>query len=230
MNQETTIYVVDGDQSARESMALVARSKGLQVRECESAEALLSAFQAGNQACLIVEAQLPGISGLELQQRLNGAGKLAPIVMVGANPDVRTAVRAMQQGAVTFLPKPCSTEELSAAIDTALERSSQHQSALQQMQGLRERFGQLSASEREVLSRVIEGQSNKRISTEMDLGLRTVELRRSNIMRKTGASNLSELIRLAIEVGFPGEVPAPAAEDRAGQSSEYPPAGVTRNH
>lgn len=214
MNQETTVYVVDGDDAARQSMAAVARSKGLQVREVESGETLLAQLPADGRFCFIVDVDLPGLSGLELQPQLRQGGESLPLVMVG-QPDVRVAVRAMQQGAVTYLQKPCCQEELTVAIDAALERAGQHQAERRQKEDLRSRFEQLTSSEREVLARVMEGQSNRQMAGEMDLGLRTVELRRSNIMRKTGASNLCELIRLAIEVNFPsGLAPLPSEDPK----------------
>jgi len=220
MSEETTIYVVDSDQAARESIAAIARSKGVRVREFESGEALLTELPAGSPACLIVDADLPGLSGLDLQLQLQEAGQSPPAVMVSNQGDVRAVVKAMQQGAVTFLQKPCAQNELSDAIDAALDRASQQQETKRQKQELRHRFEQLTLSEREVLSRVLEGQPNRRIANEMDIGLRTVELRRSNIMRKTGASNLSELVRLAIEVDFPNGLAAPTSE--AGKSNGEP--------
>jgi two-component system, LuxR family, response regulator FixJ len=221
MREETTVYVVDSDQAARESISAIARSKGVRVREFESGEALLTELPAGNPACLIVDADLPGVSGLDLQRQLQQSGQSPPAVMVSNQGDVRTAVKAMQQGAVTFLQKPCAGEELSAAIDAALDKANQQQETKRHKQELRDRFEQLTLSEREVLSRVLEGQPNRRIANEMDIGLRTVELRRSNIMRKTGASNLTELVRLAIEVDFPNGLTAPTASE-AGKSNGEP--------
>jgi len=210
MSEEATIYVVDADPAAREAMAAMVRSKGLQVHECESAEAFLNEFRPNGKTCLVTEVHLPDMSGLELQQRLKIAGKQAPVVMVSDRGDIRTAVLAMKQGAVSFLEKPCNSDELSAAIDEALEQSAQQHQRTEQNQALRDRFAQLTPSEREVLSRVIEGQPNRRIAKDLDIGLRTVELRRSHIMRKTGANSLSELIRLAIDVNFPEDLPTPA--------------------
>lgn len=220
MGEETTVYVVDSDQAARESMAAVARSKGVRVREFESGEALLTELPADNLACLIVDADLPGVSGLDLHKQLQEAGQSPPAVMVSSHGDVRAAVRAMQQGAVTFLQKPCGQDELSAAIDMALDRVYRQQETKRQAQDLRNRFEQLTPSEREVLSRVIEGQANRKIASELDIGLRTVELRRSNIMRKTGAGNLSELIRLAIEVDFPNGLTTPPTAEPGKSNGE----------
>jgi FixJ family two-component response regulator len=237
MSEETTVYVVDSDQAARESMAAIAGSKGVQVREFGSGEKLLAEWSAGGLACLIVDADLPGLSGLDLQQQLQEAGQLPPAVVVSERGDVRAAVRAMQQGAITFLQKPCDPAELSAAIDAALQRATLQEDARRHQAELRNRFEQLTRSEREVLSRVMEGQANRRMANDLDLGLRTVELRRSNIMRKTGASNLSELIRLAIEAGFPDSLTPlppvveankssgePIAEGEAAENLQHPEA------
>jgi len=210
-------------------VAAVARSKGLQVREYDSAESLLAADRVPSKACVVTEARLPGISGLELQQRLAEAGHFVPAVFFTAHGDVPAAVKAMQQGAVTFLEKPASPEALAEGIEVAIQRSGEHHATARQMQELRDRFAQLTASERQVLDRVIQGQPNKQIATEMDIGLRTVELRRSHIMRKTGASSLTQLIRLTMEVGFPDDLPPnvpPPAESPAedGKGNETAPA------
>lgn len=211
MTAEATVFVVDDNPAERETLAAIARDQGCQVRECESAETFLAEFRDDTATCVVVEAHLPDMSGSELQQRLKVAGKAAPVVMVSGRGDIRTAVQAMQQGAVTFLEKPCSAEELSSAIETALEQATRQQQAGQRQLELRERFARLTPSEREVLERVLEGQPNRQIAAEMDLGLRTVELRRSHIMKKTGTTNLSELIRLATEIHFPHDLPAAAA-------------------
>jgi two-component system response regulator FixJ len=199
MSEETTLYVVDSDPAGRESAAAIARSKGLTVREIESSDAFLSTTDGAERACVILDTGDHETTASDLLIRVQQISPDMAVIMVGP-ADVRTAVRAMHQGAVTYLAKPLDTDELSAAIDLALERTKPINHV---NHDLRSRFEQLTASEREVLSRVIEGQPNRRIASDMDLGLRTVELRRSNIMRKTGATNLSELIRLAIEVKFP---------------------------
>jgi two-component system, LuxR family, response regulator FixJ len=220
--REETVFIVDDDPQARELVAAIARSKGWQVREYESAEALLGADRGTGKSCVVLEVQLPGLSGLELQSRLAANGDFVPAVFVTAHGDVPTAVQAMQQGAVTFLQKPASSDALSQAIELGLRRSEEHYAAAQETQDLRDRFAQLTASERNVLERVIQGQPNKQIATEMDIGLRTVELRRSHIMRKTGAASLTHLIRLAIEVGFPDDLPPETARpaESAGSSAD----------
>jgi two-component system response regulator FixJ len=167
-------------------------------------------FQERGLQVLVLELRLPGISGLELLQQLQAANGAIPIVMMSALGDIPTAVKAMQAGAVTFLPKPLGPDDLWTAVELALQRARVQHSAAQAKQQVKDRFASLSASERQVLIRVMEGQPNKRIATEMDMGLRTVELRRSHITRKTGAASLTELIRLALEIDFPNDLP-PAA-------------------
>lgn len=221
MTAEATVYVVDDNPAERESLAAISRDQGWQVRECDSAETFLAEFRDDTATCVVLEAQLPDMSGLELQQRLRVAGKSSPVVMVSGRGDIRTAVQAMQQGAVTFLEKPCSSDELCSAIEIALEQAERQQQAAQRRLALRDRFARLTASEREVLERVLEGQPNRQIAQEMDLGLRTVELRRSHIMKKTGTTNLSELIRLATEIHFPHDLPsvAPGKNDDVAKSA-----------
>src|SRR5262245_57896237 len=136
MSMDATGYVIDNDRAARESLAAIVRSKGVQVRELESGEALLAELPTDGHLCLIVDVDLPGLSGLELQPRLQPGGKPLPLAMVGG-PDVRVAVQAMQQGAITYLQKPCSREELTAAIDVALERASTLHAERRQKEELR---------------------------------------------------------------------------------------------
>jgi FixJ family two-component response regulator len=210
MNDEVVIFVVDNDSASRDSVAEVLRSKGLEVRAFESAEAFLSAYQEQGLQVLVVELDLPGTSGLELQQQLKAANRAIPIIMTSASAGIPAAVQAVQQGAVTFLQKPTAADELGAAVDLALQKARDQQAAALSKQELRDRFARLTGSERLVLIRVLEGQPNKRIATEMDMGLRTVELRRSHIMRKIGAASLTELIRLAMDADFPSDLPPEA--------------------
>jgi FixJ family two-component response regulator len=210
MTDQATVYIVDDDPDARESVAAVVHTRGLRVREFDSAEQFLEGFRDEGSACLLVDVRMPGMSGLELQKKLSDAGSTIPTIVITGFGDVSTAVKAMQNGAVTFLEKPCQQEALWEAIDLALTRARSEQESVQRKQDLRQRFSKLTANEREVLARVLEGHPNKQIAQELDLGLRTVELRRSQIMRKLDAGSLSELIRLTIEADFPKNLPAAA--------------------
>ncbi len=224
MTENAVVYLVDDDADARESVAAVVRSRGLTVREFDSAENFLASNPEDSQACLLIDVRMPGMSGLELQQHLNTSGQSIPTIVITGFGDIATAVKAMQNGAITFLEKPCEQEELWKSIELALHQATEKHKTVQRKQELQERFAKLTGSEREVLHRVMEGQPNKFIATEMDLGLRTIELRRSNITRKTGANSFTELIRMAVEAEFPLNLPAAGKEEESAESKEMSPA------
>lgn len=209
MSDVATVFIVDDDPAARESVSAVVESKGLRAKQFASAEQFLADFRGERQACLLVDVRMTGMSGIELQEQLVASGKKIPTILVTGYGNIPMAVQAMQNGAVTFLEKPCSQEALWRSIEIALQQAQELQQNLDRKEGLHERFAQLSKNEREVLLRVIDGQPNKRIASELDIGLRTVELRRSHIMKKTEATSLSDLIRMAIDVGFPNDIPPP---------------------
>jgi two-component system, LuxR family, response regulator FixJ len=145
---------------------------------------------------------MPGMSGLELLHTLKARGKVLPAVVITGFADVPTAVRAMQEGAVTFLEKPTQQQELWQAIEQALNlERSQHAKRKYQAQA-DARLASLNEDELEIFRRLLAGHSNKQIALDLDLGLRTIELRRSNIMKKMQATNLPDLVRMAVITGF----------------------------
>lgn len=208
MEPEPIVFVVDDDQATRESVAEVIRSKKIRVECFESAEKFLEGYQGQPLACLLVDIRMEGMTGLELQRKLAAAGSFLPTVIITGYGSVSIAVQAMENGAVTLLEKPVHHDALWQTVERALKVASDHYRNRQDTRELREKFSRLSPDEREVLQGVLEGAPNKRIASDLDMGLRTVELRRSNIMKKTGANSLSELIRMAIEIGFPNEMAA----------------------
>lgn len=199
MEPNAAVYVVDDDPAARASVAALARSKGLNVHEFDSAEQFLAAHTGKEKGCLVIDVRMTGISGIELQQRLADSGRSLPIILITGFANIPMAVRAMRNGAVSFLEKPCSPQELGDNIDLALQIDQEKQRLHERKRDLQAKFASLTPDENEVLGKVIEGLPNKRIASDLDIGLRTVELRRSNIMKKTGAHSLAELVRLAME-------------------------------
>jgi two-component system response regulator FixJ len=142
------------------------------------------------------------MSGLQLLQQLQAKKSTLPAIVITGYADVPMAVKAMQSGAMTFLEKPCQEQELWQAIQQALDRE-QALLALRRQQGeIEGRLATLTEDEVAVLHKLLEGLPNKRIAVDLDIGLRTVELRRSNIMKKMSANSLPELVRMAILVGF----------------------------
>jgi two-component system, LuxR family, response regulator FixJ len=209
MNNDCTVFVVDDDAAARESVVALVGLKGLQARGFSSAEDFLAQYDPTQTGCVVADVRMSGMSGLELLQRLKSHGSALPVVLITGYADVPMAVRAMQEGAVTFLEKPCGEQELWQAITQALEiEHSLHAQRIQRAE-TEARLATLTEDEREVFRRLLAGHANKRIASDLDIGLRTVELRRSNIMRRMQATSLPDLVRMAILIGMlRPEVPA----------------------
>lgn len=208
---EQTVFVVDDDAGVRESVVEMVGVKGLATRSFESAEAFLAAYSPDWSGCLVTDVKMEGMTGLQLQQRLNELGCTLPIIIITGYADVPMAVRAMQAGAVTFLEKPAKDQELWKAIEQALNLGQSQQAARQQKSEIEARLATLTEDETLVLRKLLEGLPNKRIAADLDIGLRTVELRRSNIMRKMNAGSLPELVRLAIAADFLKAVETPSS-------------------
>ena len=203
---EGTVFIVDDDPRARDSLAALVRSKRLRAAQYSSAEEFLGAYD-GSSGCLVTALRLRGMTGLELQKTLKARGIPLPVIVIAYDGDVPTAVRAMKAGAVTFLEKPCSTQELWSSIQTALKLANRRRSEESQREEFRSRLAQLTPAESRVLEKLVAGKPNKAIALELDIGLRTVELRRSNIFKKMQAGSLAELLRMVLaarqDVGSP---------------------------
>ena len=192
-------------------MALVGL-RGLKAVGFSSAEEFLAQYDPQQKGCIVVDVRIPGMSGLELLEELRRRKSTLPVVIITGYGDVPMAVRAMQAGAVTFLEKPCQEQELWQGIKQALEiEQTQHALRTQRVE-IESRLETLTEDEVSVLRRLLAGHPNKRIATDLDIGLRTVELRRANIMRKMQAASLPDLVRMAMLAEFLSpEGPAPAA-------------------
>ncbi len=203
IDPDAVVYVVDDDPAARASVAALVQSRGVRTRDFASAEEFLEAVREDDRGCLVVDVRMTGMSGLELQESLTERKIALPVIVITGFADVPMAVRAMRGGAVNFLTKPCKTDELWQNIKQALERHHADRSSREQRDAIEARMATLTEDETAVLLRVMDGLPNKRIARDLDIGLRTVELRRSNVMRKMNAESLAELIQMAVMVGFP---------------------------
>ncbi|HEY2410867.1 MAG TPA: response regulator [Pirellulaceae bacterium] len=201
MDHSTTVFVLDDDAAARDSALALALSKGLQAKGFDSIEAFLSEYSPTMKGCVIVDVRMAGMAGMDLLERLKAPDGSLPVI-VTTNDGVALAVKAMQAGATTFLEKPCSEEELWVAIQQALDLEQTKHARRRQLLETHERLASLSEDEMEVFRRLLAGHANKRIASDFDIGLRTVELRRANIMKKMQATSLPDLVRLAILGGF----------------------------
>ena len=198
-----TAYVVDDDESIRSLWQWLLGSNGIAVQTFATATAFINAYSRGDAGCLVLDVRLPGMSGPELQDHLRREAIEIPIVFVSAHGDVPTAVNAIKAGAVDFIQKPFDYREALAIVRRALERDAQVRERRARQMALAGRFAALTAREREVLHRIIEGKSNKVIAEELDISVRTVEFHRANVMEKTGAESVGALIQqMALHSGL----------------------------
>ena len=194
-----TIFVVDDDDAVRTSLRLLLKSVGLPVETFGAAQEFLDAFDAERAGCLVLDIRMPGMSGLELQQRLNEMHAITPIVFITGHGDVPMAVEAMQHGAVDFIQKPFRDQDLIDRINQALEKDRDNRAGLKERDAIRHRMQQLTPREREVLELVTQGKANKVIAGDLNVSQRTVEIHRARVMEKMGASSLAHLVRMVIE-------------------------------
>ena len=190
-----TAYVVDDDESIRGLWRWLLGSNGVAVQTFDCAAAFITAYRRGDPGCLVLDVRLPGMSGPELQEHLRREGIEIPIVFVSGHGDVPTAVRAIKGGAVDFIQKPFDYREALATVGRAFEADAHVRERRTGQVRLAERFAALTAREREVLDRIIEGKSNKIIADELDISVRTVEFHRANVMDKMKAESVAALIR-----------------------------------
>jgi FixJ family two-component response regulator len=195
------VFVVDDDHRVREALCRLISSIGLRVAVFGSAVEFLKSEKPDAPACLILDLQLPGASGLELQQEL-AAGDAPPIVFVTGHGDVPSSVRAMKAGAIEFLPKPFDEQELLQAIDAAITLDREARRKRSELAELQEHYNLLTPREREVLSFVVAGFANKQTACDLGIAENTIGVHRGQIMRKMGARSLAELVRMADKLGI----------------------------
>ncbi|MGO9066512.1 MAG: response regulator transcription factor [Myxococcaceae bacterium] len=197
------VHVVDDDPSFLASMSRLLRAAGYAVRTFSSAEALLAQV-ADTPGCVVADLQMPGLSGLDLQDALQRAGHTLPVVFLTGQGDIPTSVHAMRQGAEDFLTKHAPKEKLLETVQRALGRDVRQRAERTRGQDLRARFDVLTPREREVLQHVIRGQLNKQIAADLGIHERTVKLHRTAITRKLHVHSVAELTLLVREASIFG--------------------------
>jgi FixJ family two-component response regulator len=190
------VFVVDDDVSVRESLELLITSAGWRPETFASAQEFLTRPPVVVPSCLVLDVTLPGLNGLDLQQRLSARTEM-PIVFITGYGDVPTSVRAMKAGAAEFLMKPFKADVLLGAIRTALERSQVTLNAETHLRGLRDSYASLTAREREVMALVVSGLLNKQAGGELGISEITVKAHRGQVMRKMKADSLAHLVKMA---------------------------------
>lgn len=197
-----TVHVIDDDQAMRESLDFLLGVQGFSVALYSSAAEFLAALPGlPAEDCILSDISMPGMSGIELVRRLKERGARLPIILMTGHADVPMAVEAMKAGISDFIEKPFAQDVLLDAVRTALTRGAASADG-ESDQAAQDRIANLSPRETDVLKGVVEGKANKIIAYELGISPRTVEIYRANLMSKTGARNLSELMRIALAAGL----------------------------
>jgi len=192
-----TVYVVDDDASVRKSVGRLLRTAGLQVEVFASADEFLACPPSDESGCLLLDLQMPGRNGLELQEALVAARRPIPIVFVTGHGDIAASVRAMKGGAVDFLTKPYSVEELLEAVERAMAKDKRDRREQAQLTELESRARALTPREAEVLRLVVRGLLNKQVAAELGISEKTVKVHRARVMHKMRADSMADLVRMA---------------------------------
>lgn len=192
------VFIVDDDERIREALRLVLEDAGLRVSAYASCEGFLSAYRPGAGGCLLVDAYLPGMTGLQLLAHLNEQGHHLPAIMITGSSDVAMAVEAMKTGASDFIEKPVSGDELLASVTRAIEQSRDSSQRAAWKADAARRLASLTTRQREIMELVLAGHPNKNIAADLGISQRTVENHRASIMHKTASKSLPALARLAL--------------------------------
>ena len=192
------VYVVDDDEAVRDSLQWLLEGKDYRVRCFDSAETFLSRYDPREVACLIVDIRMPGISGLELQDRLVERKSPLPIVFITGHGDVPMAVTTMKKGAMDFIQKPFKEEELVSLVERMLDQARDSFNDSQTAANRDALMAKLTSREAQVLERIVAGRLNKQIADDLGISIKTVEAHRANIMEKLNANTVADLLKIAL--------------------------------
>jgi two-component system, LuxR family, response regulator FixJ len=193
-----TVFIIDDDPAVRQSLTVLMRAMRLHAEAYESAQAFLDAFDPSRPGCVLLDVRMQGMSGLGLLEEFSRQEIPLPAIVMSAYGDVPMVVRAMKAGALNFLEKPCRDQQLWEAIQEALQWDSAHRRQTALRSKVRHRLERLTTGEHDVLRLLADGKSNRAIAADLNLSVRTIEVRRAKLMKKMKAESLAELIRLTL--------------------------------
>jgi FixJ family two-component response regulator len=194
------IYIVDDDEGMRRALTVLMTTVGYDAIAFAKPAEFLAKFDPEQQGCLVLDVRMPEMSGLEVQQHLNRAGSILPVILVTGHGDIPMAVQAMKDGAFDFLQKPFRDQELLDRINAALKQDAENRAIIEQQVDLKRRVESLTPREREVMLLVVDGKANKVIAIDLGLSERTVEIHRANVMEKMGARSVAHLVKMQLKL------------------------------
>lgn len=209
---DAVVHVIEDDDAMRDSLSFLLGTAGIPVHTYDSALAFLSSPNAVRKGCIVTDVRMPGMSGIELLQRLRAEGSLLPVIVITGHGDVAMAVAAMKVGAADFFEKPFDDEKFLESVRNQLKGTLQTGAREAAKATILDRLASLSTRERQVLDGLVAGLPNKTIAYDLGISSRTVEVYRANLMTKMQAGSLSELVRMALTVGLS----EPAEKDNGG--------------
>ncbi len=202
VKDKQTVFVVDDDAAVRDSLSWLIKSVGLNVETFGSAQEFLNACTPNRAGCLVLDVRMPGMSGLDLQEKLAGQRIFLPVIIITGHGDVPMAVRTVKSGAFDFIEKPFNDQVLLDRIQQALEKDAEQRIHQAEHDEISRRIGKLTPREKEVMDMVVGGNPNKIIASELGISCRTVEIHRGRVMEKMQANSLSDLMRIGLMSGL----------------------------
>ena len=196
-----TVYVVDDDGSTRELLVWLMKRNDLAVEAFADARAFLAAYRAGDPGCLVLDLNMPGMSGLDLQHYLKEQGVGVPVIFLSGRADIPRAVQAVREGAIDFIEKPFDYKRVVELVRECLERDRAERVRGDRRRAVSERLGQLTQREREVLDLVVAGRMNREIAEALDISIKTVEAHRARLMEKLEVGSVAELVQAVVAAG-----------------------------
>jgi FixJ family two-component response regulator len=214
VEQNAAVFIVDDDLPVSTAISRLVRSVGLSAHTFSSAAEFLARLDPRSFGCVVLDVRLPGVSGLELQSQLLTRAPQLPIIFVSAHGDVSMTVRAMRAGAIDFLTKPFRDQDLLDAVARGLAQARAVRQEEREVERLGARFDALTPRERQVLEGVVAGKLNKQIALELGISEVTVKIHRGQVMQKTGANHVADLVRMSTRVADRSSPPSPRLRAR----------------